>query len=149
LRDDGHMVHTQVEELTEDTQIVIGAVPLREKTEEIEKLFSQIKGKTFIAGSINTDVYDIAKKNDIKIIDVLEDEEVVTLNTIPTAEGALQVAMEESDITLHGSNCLVIGYGRIGKVLSKMLLRNRCECVHSGKERRRFSSDRSNADITK
>ena len=43
------------------------------------------------------------------------------LNAIPTAEGAIQIAMEEMPITLHNSECLVLGFGRLGKILSKML----------------------------
>jgi dipicolinate synthase subunit A len=43
------------------------------------------------------------------------------LNAIPTAEGAIQIAMEELPITLHNSNVLILGYGRIGKILAKML----------------------------
>lgn len=31
------------------------------------------------------------------------------------------LAIEKSSITLHNSNCLVLGFGRIGKILSKML----------------------------
>lgn len=42
-------------------------------------------------------------------------------NAIPTAEGALQYAMENSQITLHGSKCIVLGFGRCGKVLAHML----------------------------
>jgi len=42
-------------------------------------------------------------------------------NAIPTAEGALQYAMTNSQITLHGSRCLVLGFGRCGKVLAHML----------------------------
>ena len=38
-----------------------------------------------------------------------------------SAEGAIQVAMEQSLKTIHGSNSLVMGFGRIGKILSKML----------------------------
>ncbi|MGE5328655.1 MAG: NAD(P)-dependent oxidoreductase, partial [Deltaproteobacteria bacterium] len=48
-------------------------------------------------------------------------EEMSVLNAIPTAEGAIQLALEEMPITLHDSKALVLGYGRIGKVLSKML----------------------------
>ena len=44
------------------------------------------------------------------------------LNAIPTAEGAIQIAMEKSKITLHGSKCLILGFGRIGKILAKMLI---------------------------
>jgi dipicolinate synthase subunit A len=43
------------------------------------------------------------------------------LNAIPTAEGAIQIAMEEIPITLHNSNILILGFGRIGKILAKML----------------------------
>lgn len=43
------------------------------------------------------------------------------IKTAPTAEGALQIAMENMPITLAWSNSLVIGNGRIGKVLSKKL----------------------------
>lgn len=42
-------------------------------------------------------------------------------NAIPTAEGALQYAMENSEITLHGNKCLVLGFGRCAKVLANML----------------------------
>lgn len=42
-------------------------------------------------------------------------------NAIPTAEGAIQIALEEMPITLHGARCLVVGNGRIGKILSRML----------------------------
>ena len=40
---------------------------------------------------------------------------------VPTAEGGIEIALAELPITLHGSDCLVLGYGRIGKVLCKML----------------------------
>ena len=38
-----------------------------------------------------------------------------------TAEGAVQMAMEELPVTVHGARCLVTGYGRIGKALSRLL----------------------------
>ena len=39
----------------------------------------------------------------------------------PTAEGAIQIALEEMPVTLHGSRALVIGYGRLGKALAPRL----------------------------
>lgn len=44
-----------------------------------------------------------------------------TANAVPTAEGAIEIAISETPITIHGSKCLVLGYGRIGKILSKFL----------------------------
>lgn len=48
-------------------------------------------------------------------------EELTVANALPTAEGAVQIALEELPRTLHASRCLVIGYGRIGKMLSELL----------------------------
>src|SRR5699024_362556 len=39
----------------------------------------------------------------------------------PTAEGALQLALEEMKTTIHGSESLVLGFGRIGKVMANLL----------------------------
>lgn len=44
-----------------------------------------------------------------------------TANAIPTAEGAIEIAISETPVTIHGSKCLVLGYGKIGKILSKDL----------------------------
>ena len=38
-----------------------------------------------------------------------------------TAEGALAAAMARMSVTLHGAPCLVIGFGRVGKLLARDL----------------------------
>lgn len=43
------------------------------------------------------------------------------MNAVPTAEGAIQIAMEQTDVTLHGLPVLVIGHGRIGSLLARRL----------------------------
>lgn len=43
------------------------------------------------------------------------------LNAVPTAEGAIKIAIENTDFTLFKSKILVIGYGRVGKVLAHRL----------------------------
>lgn len=48
-------------------------------------------------------------------------EEFSLLNAVPTAEGAIAKAIESTNHTLWRSRCLVIGYGRIGKVLCERL----------------------------
>ncbi len=55
-------------------------------------------------------VFDYAARDDFAI-----------LNAVPTAEGALELAMREFEGTVAGSRSLVVGFGRIGKILSKML----------------------------
>ncbi len=43
------------------------------------------------------------------------------LNAVPTAEGAIKLAIENTDFTLWRSKILVIGYGRVGKILADRL----------------------------
>lgn len=57
----------------------------------------------------------------IKVFDYYEREEFALANAIPTAEGALEIAMRELPVTVDGSSALVIGNGRIGKALSRIL----------------------------
>lgn len=56
---------------------------------------------------------------------VLEDyfqrEELMVDNAAITAEGAVQTAMERLDRSLAGMECLVLGFGRIGKLLCHRL----------------------------
>lgn len=59
--------------------------------------------------------------NGNSVIDYYSEESFQIQNAVPTAEGALQVAMENTDITVNGSECAVLGYGRIGKILASML----------------------------
>lgn len=120
------------EECIKKSKIVLSSIPLCQDEEHIKAPFSnkeiQIKditkllnNKVFIAGSIPKDLYEVSKENNVQIIDLIKCEELAILNSISTAEGAIQIAMEETNRTLHGSNVLILGFGRIGKVLAKML----------------------------
>lgn len=96
--------------------------PFADTNIEVVQLFNKMQNAKFIAGAINKQIIeqvDISKN--IEIIDILQNETLTIMNAIPSAEGAIQVAMEESQKTIHGSNILVMGFGRIGKILSKML----------------------------
>ena len=91
-----------------------------EKIEAID-LIDRLSGKTLIAGAIKQEVYDLATEKNVRIIDILKREELAVLNAVSTAEGTIKIAIEETPKNLHGSNILVMGFGRIGKILSNML----------------------------
>lgn len=48
-------------------------------------------------------------------------EEFTVRNAVPTAEGAVEIAMREYPGTVCGSRCLVAGFGRVGKTLARTL----------------------------
>lgn len=56
-----------------------------------------------------------------KVIDYANREAFAMLNAVPTAEGAIEIAMHECPFTVAGSRALVVGFGRIGKITCKML----------------------------
>ena len=95
--------------------------PYSNKIFTIQDLIKNTKNKILISGAIDKEIKELAVVNNVKMIDLLENEELAILNAIPTAEGAIQIAMEKSKITIHDSNSLVLGFGRIGKILCKML----------------------------
>ncbi|KJR45270.1 Dipicolinate synthase subunit A [Desulfosporosinus sp. I2] len=57
----------------------------------------------------------------IRIIETANLNEVCILNSIPSAEGAIQMAMEATTITIHGSKSYVLGLGRLGWTIARML----------------------------
>lgn len=56
----------------------------------------------------------------VNFIDCFKEEDFLILNAIPTAEGAIQIAMEQLSTTIHNSKIMILGYGKIGKALSQL-----------------------------
>lgn len=63
----------------------------------------------------------MASEYSFRLIELLERDDVAIYNSIPTAEGAVMMAIQNTQITLHGSNCIVLGIGRTGFTLAKTL----------------------------
>lgn len=78
-------------------------------------------GTLFLAGYIHRDVKQLLKQNNIVVLETSGLDEISILNAVPTGEGAIQVAMQETAITIHNSQCFVLGYGRCGRILAEML----------------------------
>ncbi|SPF55249.1 Dipicolinate synthase subunit A [Candidatus Desulfosporosinus infrequens] len=63
----------------------------------------------------------VAEKLGILLVETITLNEITILNSIPSAEGAIQMAMEATTITIHGSESFVLGLGRTGWTLARML----------------------------
>lgn len=75
-----------------------------------------------ILGGMLTDEFKaLAEKCGIVAVDYAQRDEFAVLNAVPTAEGAIGIAMAERSSVIRGSRCLVAGYGRVGKVLAALL----------------------------
>ncbi len=125
--------HSTLSDALFDSKVIVLPVPYKNQygqiniidyrdTIEPEILFQQLKPDTIVIyGKQDQEIIDLSKKYSVNSYDIVQVEEFSILNAIPTAEGAIQRAMERTSITLHGSRVLILGYGRIGKVLARML----------------------------
>lgn len=102
--------------------------PLTQNDIHIDHLFSLFReGQIVIGGKFDKIAAGLAESAGIKLIDYYLREEITILNAVPTAEGAINIAMQELPVTLAESKALVLGYGRIGKILSAKLSALRVE----------------------
>jgi dipicolinate synthase subunit A len=76
---------------------------------------------TIYCGKACPALRDISREKSITLIDYFEREELIVLNAVVTAEGAIEIIMRERARSIMGMNVLVTGYGRIAKVLSGYL----------------------------
>lgn len=120
-------------EAIDESDVVIGPLPCSNDNETLNTPFhpdkiyindimkTMSKNQLFIAGRLSDKIHHLSNVYNVYSVDMFEREEMAVLNAIPTAEGAIQLAMEEMPITLHDSRVLILGFGRIGKILGKML----------------------------
>ena len=83
------------------------------------ELFRRLRpGQTALAGQVKPEQRREAELAGVRLLDYFLREELTVANAAATAEGAVQTAMERLDRTLLGMDCLVLGFGRIGKLLA-------------------------------
>ncbi len=57
----------------------------------------------------------------LAVADYAMREEFAVRNAVPTAEGAVQIALSELPVTLHGCPCLILGAGKVSRALQMAL----------------------------
>ncbi len=86
-----------------------------------EVLAAMKPSQKLVGGAVSDEVRQEVAARGLRIVDYLHRDELAVYNAVPTAEGAIQLAMEELPITIHGARCLVTGYGRIAQALARRL----------------------------
>lgn len=88
----------------------------------IKQLMTYINPLSLVfGGRISKGLSEELSLKGVKHKDYMTRDELAIKNAIPTAEGAIAIAMNETSITVHNSKCLILGYGKVGKILSKSL----------------------------
>ena len=97
-------------------------LPLTDTELSAEQLWPRLRYDQLLLGGMTEELSGrLMTDFGLTLLDYYDREETQIANAVPTAEGALQLAMEATDRTIHASRCLIIGYGRIGKLLARLL----------------------------
>lgn len=78
---------------------------------------------TVFGGKMPADFSKKLEEKRIRFFDYFEDECLCIKNALLTAEAAIEIAMREHHGTVDSSKTMVIGYGRIGKILTNILVK--------------------------
>lgn len=130
ILDDGRIEKcTSLKTAMEKAQVIIGPVPFSSNEDfinapfahdkiMIDDLMKSNKGKIFISGSIKDDLKKKLDEKYMEVIDIMKRDDLAILNTIATAEGTIEVAIKNTDKILQGSRVLILGFGRVGKIVA-------------------------------
>ncbi len=99
-----------------------GRIAFSEEEIPFSEFLSLIRpGTVLLCGMLPKEWCDEAEEKGITVYDYYDSEEVKRRNAVLTAEGALSIAMQELPIALAEVRAAVVGCGRIGNELCKML----------------------------
>lgn len=72
-------------------------------------------------GRADRSLLTLAEELGLDFTDYFAREELVALNALATAEGAISLILRSSPRTIWDSNILIVGFGRIGRMLAERL----------------------------
>ncbi|WP_028561382.1 dipicolinate synthase subunit DpsA [Paenibacillus pinihumi] len=128
-------VHAELtEELFEQVDALILPVVGTDDNGEITAVFSDRELKLTVThvsrlpkhckiytGMAKPYLRQLCNEHGLELVELLERDDVAIYNSIPTAEGAIMMAIQNTDITIHGSNSMVLGIGRTGFTMARSL----------------------------
>ncbi len=98
--------------------------PALEEKMPLETLWPLLhRRQKIFGGMFSAETLRSAASFDLHPVDYFAREEFALRNAYITAECALQLTMEHLDRTVRGTRCLILGYGRIGTFLARLLLK--------------------------
>ena len=139
---------TSLKEALKEVDAAVGPVPFIRSGKitgtyevpdmNVEMLLDELPDNAvFFAGNIPGEVRRYAEGKGLRACDMMIDELVAARNAVATAEGAVAEAIARSPVNLTKSRCLVLGYGRCGRILMRLLKSFFCKVLVSEKDKTR------------
>lgn len=131
LKGPGIFISSNIEQVVRNADVVIAPMSSTDEEGYLKNTFVEEriqlnsgffnllnKNVLFLIGFANPLLKKILEDNGINYIELSRLDDLAILNAIPTAEAAIKIAIEETDITLASSNILVYGLGKVGLSLA-------------------------------
>ncbi|GGE46127.1 dipicolinate synthase subunit A [Pullulanibacillus camelliae] len=74
---------------------------------------------TIYSGISTPYLRECAKTCQREVVQLFERDDVAIYNSIPTVEGTLMMVIQNTDITIHQSNVVILGLGRTGMTMAR------------------------------
>lgn len=88
----------------------------------ISELLSLLNSHHILYGGCFDEAFrNKCQEKGVTFIDFMDDDNFELYNSIATAEGTIAEAISHSDINIHSSCCLVLGYGKCGTAIAGRL----------------------------
>lgn len=123
--------YNTLEEALNKNDIIVTGIPISKDKKHIVANYTNLKikldflqnlkNKILISGMIPDKYEKILKENKNYVIDLLKNEDYIIFNAKITVEGIIKYLIENTKTSLFNSKILVLGYGRIGKILCNVL----------------------------
>ncbi|HKL73958.1 MAG TPA: hypothetical protein VJ903_03605 [Clostridia bacterium] len=110
---------------------------LTKVTEQLAEKFEE--NSTLFSRGVSKEVQQILNKKNVKFYNLLEDEIFIVKNAYITAEGALGHVIFNTTTTLKLMPVLILGYGRVGKSVSKLFKDNYSVVTVATDDKKEFS----------
>lgn len=96
--------------------------PFCRKSIPIDSLTTIAKEDCIVfGGNVSKDIERVFTDRGLKVFDFAKREEFNIYNAVATSEGAIQITLEELPETISNQKVLILGFGRIAKVLAYSL----------------------------
>ncbi|WP_416150899.1 dipicolinic acid synthetase subunit A [Salipaludibacillus sp. HK11] len=85
-----------------------------------EQWLSRTQKATKIYTGISNDALNkIVLNTNKELIELMDRDDLAIYNSVPTAEGAVLLTIQHTNVTIHRSNVVVVGFGRVGKTIAR------------------------------
>ncbi|WP_078547031.1 dipicolinic acid synthetase subunit A [Litchfieldia alkalitelluris] len=91
-----------------------------EKVILTEEILAETPEHCTIFSGISNDYLDqLVKSTNKRLVKLFERDDVAIYNSVPTVEGTIMMVIQHTDITIHDSNVVVLGLGRVGMSVAR------------------------------